>query len=913
MTAKDSKKPMNSSEAKNHFSGADSVQNQLEFLLGVTKTGIDIIDDEYNLLYVDPSWQTLYGEFQGKKCYDYFMGRTQPCPSCGIRKALKTKRVQITEEVLVKEGSRVVEVHTIPFQKEDGRWVVGEFNIDITDRKEFDRKVGQYVQDLEYLHQRSIQMLDLDNESDFYSFIGSVIRELVPPRSIIAISEVDSFEKKITTRSIFGYEHVHDPPLIQLIHSLTGRSYPLEEHIIAQMKKGTLEEFPGGFRALTQSRIPESLYQRIENEHGLGLVYGIGMNWRDTLLGSLAIILPPDSILENKSLIEIFVNLASIEYRRRKTEEALQEERRLFIGGPVIVFRWGTGDEWPIYYVSPNITGVLGYYPEELTSGAVTLSEIFHPDDLPRIIREVNQHCDEGRESFEQEYRIKRRDGNYRWIYDFTVTERDDAGSILSFQGYALDITERKEIEQKLLESEENARALINAPHESIFMISPDGIVLYVNETNATRLGFTPDEMIGKSVYQFVSEEIAERRRQYVHEVLETKKPVHILDERNGRIIENNLYPVLNTAGEVTRIAIYGHDVTEMHEYQQKILESETKYRELVENAASIIMRFDTSANILYFNEYAEEFFGFSKEEVLGKSIFNTILEETDSSGKNLQEMIQNMMENPEKFVHNENENICKDKRKVWISWRNKPLYENGRFIGLLSVGTDITQRKKTEEALSEANKKLNLLSSITRHDVLNLITALKGYQELSFEIETDEKKKDFLKKEIDLTNSIQSQIEFTKDYQDLGLSAPIWHDVSACIDRAQNRLGISSIHSTISFSEVSIFADPLFEKVIYTLLDNSIRHGERVTRISWGIEQKSDGYTLVCEDDGIGILDVDKERIFIRGVGKNTGLGLFLSREILTITGLTIRETGLFGKGARFEIEIPPGALKME
>ncbi len=270
-------------------------------------------------------------------------------------------------------------------------------------------------------------------------------------------------------------------------------------------------------------------------------------------------------------------------------------------------------------------------------------------------------------------------------------------------------------------------------------------------------------------------------------------------------------------------------------------------------------------------------------------------------------------MENPEQFVHNENENICKDKRKVWISWRNKPLYENRKFIGLLSVGTDITGRKKTEEALSEANKKLNLLSSITRHDVLNLITALKGYQELSFEIETDEKKKDFLKKEIDLTNSIQSQIEFTKDYQDLGLSAPIWHDVSACIHRAQNRLGISSIQITISFSGVFVFADPLFEKVIYTLIDNSIRHGERVTRISWEIEQKNDGHTLVFEDNGTGILDVDKERIFIRGVGKNTGLGLFLSREILTITGLTIRETGVFGKGARFEIEIPPGALKME
>ena len=116
----------------------DQVRNlnkQIEFILGATKTGLDIIDSDFNIVYVDPAWQKVYGNPAGKKCYKYFMGRSRECSNCGVRKALATKAVVVTEEILVKEGNRPIQVTTIPYQDKDGKWFVAEVNVDISERK----------------------------------------------------------------------------------------------------------------------------------------------------------------------------------------------------------------------------------------------------------------------------------------------------------------------------------------------------------------------------------------------------------------------------------------------------------------------------------------------------------------------------------------------------------------------------------------------------------------------------------------------------------------------------------------------------------------------------------------------------------------------------------------------------------
>jgi len=235
----------------------------------------------------------------------------------------------------------------------------------------------------------------------------------------------------------------------------------------------------------------------------------------------------------------------------------------------------------------------------------------------------------------------------------------------------------------------------------------------------------------------------------------------------------------------------------------------------------------------------------------------------------------------------------------------------DGGLIGSVHVARDITQRKRDERALKSALKKLNILSSITRHDILNQIMALRTYLDLSHDDLKGTEFEPFVEKEIQVAEAIQRQIEFTKFYQDIGVNAPVWQDAGAAMRNAATQLNAGSIEIQAAVSGIEIFADPLIEKVFFNLMENSLRHGERVTKISFESSMSETGLVLTYRDNGIGIPPEERERLFQKGFGKHTGLGLFLSREILAITGITIRERGVPGEGARFEITVPHGGYR--
>ncbi len=221
-------------------------------------------------------------------------------------------------------------------------------------------------------------------------------------------------------------------------------------------------------------------------------------------------------------------------------------------------------------------------------------------------------------------------------------------------------------------------------------------------------------------------------------------------------------------------------------------------------------------------------------------------------------------------------------------------------------------QLKDSEAAFHTANKKLNLLSSITRHDIKNQLLGLMGFIELSKEKCTDPEMLHFIEREDTAAQTIRRQIEFTKNYEDIGVHAPTWQDLGVHLAALRSLLSYGEIEVTVTIEGVEVFADPLLEKVFENLIENSHRHGERVRHISFtSIQSEPDTLTIVYEDDGIGVNETDKARIFEKGFGKNTGLGLFLSREILAITGLSIKESGVYGKGVRFEILVPKGKFR--
>ncbi|MDD5092131.1 MAG: ATP-binding protein [Candidatus Wallbacteria bacterium] len=118
-----------------------NLNKQIEFVLGATGTGLDIIDGEFNIVYIDPSWAEVYGDPAGKKCFAYFMNRTEPCPDCGVTRALNTKQTVVSEENLIQEGNRPVQVISIPFQDESGKWLAAEINVDISERINFEKKL----------------------------------------------------------------------------------------------------------------------------------------------------------------------------------------------------------------------------------------------------------------------------------------------------------------------------------------------------------------------------------------------------------------------------------------------------------------------------------------------------------------------------------------------------------------------------------------------------------------------------------------------------------------------------------------------------------------------------------------------------------------------------------------------------
>jgi len=224
----------------------------------------------------------------------------------------------------------------------------------------------------------------------------------------------------------------------------------------------------------------------------------------------------------------------------------------------------------------------------------------------------------------------------------------------------------------------------------------------------------------------------------------------------------------------------------------------------------------------------------------------------------------------------------------------------------------EILERRRFEATLQIANRKLNTLSSITSHGILNQVTAIVMYVSLAEEMVKDPALLSYLRKIEQTADTIQKQIRFVRDYEGLGGSSPRWQSIDATITKAVTNLDLGSVYLEKDVDELEIYADLLLEKVFYNIVDNALRHGQRVTKIKISSKETGDGLSIFCEDNGVGIPKTMKEGIFRREYYRNTGYGLFLAAEILSITGLTISETGEPDAGARFEIHVPEGMYRL-
>ncbi len=360
---------------------------------------------------------------------------------------------------------------------------------------------------------------------------------------------------------------------------------------------------------------------------------------------------------------------------------------------------------------------------------------------------------------------------------------------------------------------------------------------------------------------------------------------------------------------------------------EKALEESENRYRTLVESIPHKIFRKDLNFTYIGCNNNFAQDLHLTEEDVIGKNDYDLFpVHIADAFREDDNRLIQSGK--TEEFY----ERYVLDGEERWIYTVKTPIYDTTgdihSFIGIFwdvtekihseeklrKLSTELEERviertaqlSQTQEAFQLANTKLNLLNSITRHDILNLITGLSGFLELSKDLTTDDTLRSYLDHAEAAAGGIHRHILFTRLYQDIGVHSPTWQQVQEIIDTAIHLISTSDIRFYGNIDDIDVYADPLLEKVFYTLIENTIRHGEHATVVVFSSIRKESELVLVYEDNGEGVEPKEKEQIFERGYGKNTGFGLYLAKEILAITGMSIRETGIQGKGARFEITVP-------
>lgn len=440
--------------------------------------------------------------------------------------------------------------------------------------------------------------------------------------------------------------------------------------------------------------------------------------------------------------------------------------------------------------------------------------------------------------------------------------------------------------------------------------LSDNALIEEVNLTGALLLGIVRRRLIHARFRKFISPKDHDHWDRHFMNVLKAGEKESFdleLLHSNGSAFPVRLDCVRIKGTETdaaVRIAV--SDITRQREAEAAIRESEERFWHLFSEIPIPYQSLDEEGRLLEVSPRWLETLGYTYKEVTGRSFSDFLAPECQERAR---EVFTKYLETG--AISNVEFRLRKkDKSEILALYTGRVAHNpDGSFRQTYCVFEDITERKRAEDALRIANKKLTLLSSITRHDINNQLMIVNGFLEcLHEDIRNPAYEKHFTRI-TDASDQIATLIRFTREYEQVGVNAPVWQVCRTLADTAAHQVppGQVTVKNDLPANAL-VYADPLLLKVWSNLIDNAVRHGGTITTIRFSVEERGGIHIVVCEDDGDGVPAEEKEWIFHRGFGKNTGFGLTLAREILDITGITIRECGEPGKGARFEMTVPDG-----
>ena len=625
------------------------------------------------------------------------------------------------------------------------------------------------------------------------------------------------------------------------------------------------------------------------------------------------------ALLESQKLIE-------------RTHEQLQESIQASSVG-----LW----EWNIQtnevYQSPKFKQQIGYEDDEVQSSTEFYFSHLHPEDV-QTVNESSQLLISGEtEKLNLEYRFRHKDGSYLWMLARTSLQRDQFGNPIRMFGSHIDITERKLAEAEVKESETKFKTLFEFANDAIFIMD-DKYFIDCNFKTEQIFGCSRIDIIGYSPVKFSPEQQPDGRLsadKAVENINAALKGEHQFFEWTHCRLDGTLFEVevglsrINLGGKFYLQAIV-RDISERKKAEDKLKESEEKYRILAETSPEMIYLIDTKGYVTYVNKVAAEQFRAPAQELIGKhlkNIFPPYLAQQNFAG------IQKVITTKSKS-QSEVEMIFPTGNR-WIDARLTPVFdEKNQVVGVLGLSYDITERKQADAEIKKINKELTKLNaekdkffSIIAHDLKTPFNSIIGFSEILVEqvkeknyqgieqytgiiLQSSQRAMDLLMNLMEWSRSQTGKMEFNPAYFQM---IELINEVELLLDDAAGQKSIV-ITNTLP-DNIAVYADKnMMSAVLRNLISNAIKFTHPGGEIIISVEEK-DELTVSVSDNGIGIPKERIEQLFRIDENystsgtlneKGTGLGLILCKEFIEKHGGKIWVESEEGKGSIFYFTLP-------
>lgn len=552
-------------------------------------------------------------------------------------------------------------------------------------------------------------------------------------------------------------------------------------------------------------------------------------------------------------------------------------------------------------------------------------------------------------ESLSFQWRHRRLDGSeFDTEVSLTRFERDVSQPLLL--AIVRDITERKRAEEALRASEVKYRALFESARDAILIMHGEHVV-DCNPAALRMFGCRREQLLGQSPDMFApavqpdGRDSIESASSRITAALAGESQVFQWRERrlDGTEFDAEVSLTRLEQDVQPRVLAIVRDITERKRVEEASRASELKYRELVENANSFILRWNRQGQVTFLNEFGQAFFGYPENEILGKHVVGTIVPPSASTGEDLRTLIERIAADPAKFEHNVNENMRRDGSRVWVAWTNRAVFdEHGQLMEVFSVGTDITElrraeealrqeideRKLMEEALRDADRRKNEFLAMLSHELRNPLAPVRNsVQLLRLQRSQDTavvRQYDIIDRQVThMARLLDDLLDVSRitsgrvalHLRDVRLSEVVSHAVEIAEPSMKSRG--HSLTINLPPEDIIVKGDPdRLAQTVGNLLNNAAKYTSEEGTIVLSMAREGDQAVIRLRDNGIGIdpgmlprifgLFVQADQSLARPQG-GLGIGLTLAKSIIEMHGghIEAHSSGL-GEGSEFVVRLP-------